>query len=156
MIFNRGYKFQLKPNESELLLCLQFAGGARWIFNWGLEQRKKVYEATGKTLSYFEQNNELTLLKKMEETVWLQTIHSQVLQQSLKDLNRAFENFFRRLKNGEKPGFPKFKKKGLRIGFVFHKGSKLKATKSIFLASDGSNFVNQERLREPLKRLRSA
>ena len=125
MIFNRGYKFQLKPSESELLSCLQFAGGARWIFNWGLEQRKKVYEATGKTLSYFEQNNELTLLKKMEETVWLQTIHSQVLQQSLKDLNRAYKNFFRRLKNGEKPGFPKFKKKGVKDRFRFPQGVKV-------------------------------
>ena len=107
MIINRAFKFKLKPNSSHKTLFLQFAGACRWIFNRGLDQRQKAYEATGKSPSYYEQNKELPILKEMAEYAWLQVIHSQILQQSLKDLNRAFENFYRNVKKGGKPGLPK-------------------------------------------------
>ena len=125
MIIKRAYKFKLKPNPQQTTHFLQFAGARRYIYNRGLDQRQKVYEATGKTLSYFEQNNELPLLKEQEETAWLSDIHSQVLQQSLKDLDRGFTNFFTRIKKGQKPGFPRFKKKGLGESFRFPQGVKV-------------------------------
>ena len=53
----------------------------------------------------------LTSLKKQEETIWLREVDATALQSSLQDLDTAYRNFFRRVKNGEKPGYPKFKSK---------------------------------------------
>ena len=110
-------------------MFLQFAGARRFVFNRGLDQRQKAYESTGKSPSYFEQNKELTRLKDLPETAWLNEIHSQVLQQGLKDLDRAFQNFFLRVKRGEKPGYPKFKKKGMNESFRFPQGVKVEDSK---------------------------
>ena len=129
MIINRAYKFKLKPNGGHLTKFLKFAGSGRYIFNYGLDQRKKAYEATGKSPSYFDQNKELTHLKEQPATAWLNDIHSQVLQQSLKDLDRAFTHFFRRIKQGKKPGFPQFKKKGQGESFRFPQGVKVEGNK---------------------------
>jgi putative transposase len=62
---------------------------------------------------------------KAGETAWLGEIHSQVLQQSLKDLDSAYRHFFLRVKKGEKPGFPRFKKKGLKDSFRYPQGIKV-------------------------------
>jgi putative transposase len=64
-------------------------------------------------------------LKNQEATVWLKTIHSQVLQQALKNLDAAFQNFFQNIKSGKKPGFPRFKCKGIRDSFRYPQGVKL-------------------------------
>ncbi len=130
MIIKRAFKFKLKPTRIQREMFLQFAGAKRWVFNRGLDQRKKAFEANGKSPSYFEQNNELTALKKQSETQWLAEIHSQVLQQGLKDLDRAFENFFRRVKKKAKPGHPRFKKKGMRESFRFPQGVKIEGSKA--------------------------
>ena len=104
---------------------MQFAGASRFLYNRGLEQRKVLYEKEGKSITYFEQNNELVLLKKQEATLWLKDIHSQVLQQALKNLDTAFQNFFKNLTTGRKPGFPRFKCKGIRDSFRYPQGVKL-------------------------------
>ena len=129
MIIKRAFKFKLNPTRAQEELFLRFAGAKRWVFNRGLDQRKKAFEQTGKSPSYFDQNKELTQLKEQPETAWLSEIHSQVLQQGLKDLDRAFQNFFRRVKKGEKPGHPQFKKKGLGESFRFPQGTKTEDSK---------------------------
>ncbi len=106
----------------------QFAGAGRWISNRGLEKRNKAYKEEERTLSYYEQNNELIALK--EEFPWLKEIHSQVLQQSLKDLDSAFKNFFRNVKEGKKPGFPRFKKKGMRDSFRYPQGVRVEGSQA--------------------------
>ncbi|MNS28040.1 putative transposase [compost metagenome] len=94
------------------------------MFNQGLAARKVSYEAEGVTLSYADQCKMLPTMKKAEETAWLGEIHSQVLQQALKDLDAAYQHFFRRLKSGETPGFPSFKKKGQKDSFRYPQGVK--------------------------------
>jgi putative transposase len=136
VIVKRTFKFKLRPTSLHLPLFLQFAGARRWIFNWGLDARQKAFETTGKGPSYFDQNKALTVLKEQTETSWLQEIHSQVLQQALKDLDSAFKNFFRRLKKGEKPGYPKFRKKGTHERFRFPQGVKVEGSK-VFLPKIG-------------------
>ncbi len=136
MIINRGFKFKLKPTTLHRKKFLCFAGAARWVFNHGLHQKKTAFEATGKSPSYFEQNKELTVLKEQPETSWLEEIHSQVLQQKLKDLDRSFQHFFRRAKKGETPGYPKFKKKGIGESFRFPQGVKLSGSQ-VFLPKIG-------------------
>ena len=130
MIIKKAFKFKLKPTSLQCEMFLQFAGARRFVFNRGLAQRQKEYESTGKGVTYFAQNNELVLLKQQEETVWLKEIHSQVLQQGLKDLDRAFQNFFVRIRKGNKPGFPKFKKKGVNESFRFPQGVNVEGSKA--------------------------
>jgi len=130
MIIRRAFKYKLKPTPSQREKFLQFAGARRFVFNRGLAERKKNFEATGKSLSYFEQNVELTTLKDLPETEWLKEIHSQVPQQALKDLDRAFQNFFRRVKKGEKPGYPRFKKKGMSESFRYPQGVKISGSQA--------------------------
>ena len=125
MIFKKTYKYLLKPNHIQRQLFAKFAGAARWIFNHGVERKSKAYEDEGKTLSYYDLNNELPSLKENESTAWLNEIHSQVLQQSLKDVDNAFQHFFRRVSLHEKPGYPKFKRKGERDSFRYPQGHKV-------------------------------
>lgn len=126
MLIRKAFKFRLRPNRKQKHLFAQFAGSCRYIYNWGLASRIEIYESSGITLSYFEQNNQLVRLKHEEGTAWLKEIHSQSLQQSLKDLDQAFKHFFRRLKTKEAaPGFPRFKSKGSHDSFRYPQGVKV-------------------------------
>jgi putative transposase len=116
MQIQRAYKTELKLNNQERSLLAGCAGAARYVWNWGLRQKIDEYEATGKSPSYYELHRRLNLLKK-GELIWLYQYAKTIPQESLRDLDRAFVNFFRRVKeNGqknkggeEKPGFPRFK-----------------------------------------------
>ena len=122
MIIRKTFRCRLEPNACQRRLFARFAGCCRFIFNHGLAARMEAYKQGGKTLSYADQCRDLTRLKKAGETAWLGEIHSQVLQQSLKDLDSAYRHFFLRVKKGEKLGFPRFKKKGLKDSFRYPQG----------------------------------
>ena len=81
------------------------AGACRAVYNWGLERRKEYYAQHSKTLPYTAQNLELTELKHRPGLEWLKEVDSQALQESLRDLDRAFVNFFEK-----RSRFPKFKR----------------------------------------------
>ena len=114
----------------------QFAGACRWVYNRGLNKRNECWEQEKKSLSLYEQNNELVTLKKEEETSWLKTVHSQILQQALGDLDQAFKHFFRRVKKGEVPGHPRFRCKGDRDSFRYPQGVKVEGDR-VFLPKIG-------------------
>lgn len=84
-------------------------GCCRFVFNHYLEKSIKDYELIGKSASWVDNCNDSVKLKK--EVDWLKEADSTALQQSLKDLDLAYQNFFRRVKQVKKPGFPKFKSK---------------------------------------------
>ena len=100
-------KVRLYPNKETYKLLSNNCNASRFIYNWGLENSIKYYKKTSKSLSRFELDKQLPQLK--EKLEFLQLADSTSLQQSLKDLNQAYQNFFRRVKKGENPGFPKFK-----------------------------------------------
>ena len=83
---------------------------ARDVYNSLVNWRKHDFEVSGKSPNYCEQANALPLWKKAHPE--LCELHSQVLQDICKRVNRAFEAFFRRIKAGETPGYPRFKGKG--------------------------------------------
>jgi putative transposase len=112
-------RYRLEPNSEQRQRFAQFAGCCRFVFNQGLAARKATYEKDGTTLTYETQSKMLTAMKKADETVWLADVNAQVLQQALKDLDLAYRYFFQRLKTGQAPGFPKFKKKGKKDSFRF-------------------------------------
>jgi putative transposase len=123
MQIQRAYKTELKLNNKERSLLAGCAGAARYVWNWGLRQKIDEYEATGKSPTYYELHRRLNALKKGELS-WLYQYAKTIPQESLRDLDRAFVNFFRRVKgngqknNGkdEKPGFPRFKSRKQRRG----------------------------------------
>lgn len=104
-----SYKFRIYPNKEQENLIQKTFGCCRFVFNYFLAERIEQYKQTGKSPTRFQQSNSLTLLKK--ELEWLQEVDSCSLQNSLKSLDNAYQNFFRGIKQGSKVGFPKFKSK---------------------------------------------
>ena len=104
-----SYKFRLYPTKAQEQQIQRTFGCCRYLWNHCLAQRKAVYEVDGRTMNYYECSKDLTALKK--SLTWLKEVDATALQSSLRDLDTSFKNFFRRVKNGEKPGYPKFKSK---------------------------------------------
>lgn len=69
------------------------------------------YKGTGKSPTRFAQDKDLTTLKQQDETSWLKEVDATALQSSIRDLDTAHQNFFRRVKQGKNPGYPHFKSK---------------------------------------------
>lgn len=115
MIIHRAYKIELDPNNRQRTSFLKHAGTARFAYNWGLERKIAHYKKTGKSLNRFELQKTLNALKKTEFP-WMYEVSKCAPQVALRDLDQAFKNFFRRVKTGGKPGFPKFKSRSQGIG----------------------------------------
>jgi putative transposase len=96
------------------------AGSCRYIYNHALALQKTRYDEGNKKLSYTGLCAMLTQLKQEQETIWLNQAPSQSLQQSLKDLDRAYRNFFEK-----RAAFPQFKKRGIKDAFRYPQGCKL-------------------------------
>ena len=119
MIIRKAFKFEIMPNGAQIRRMKQFCGCSRFVFNRALAWQNEQYgQDNSVKFSYTKIANLLPEWKK--ELLWLKDCHSQVLQQSLKDLESAFKNFFQK-----RSGFPKFKKKGLKENFRFPQGCKL-------------------------------
>src|SRR5215831_3103437 len=104
MIVAKTYKFRLDPTTEQEQQFLGFAGCRRFVWNWALARKQAVYKETGKTIGYNALASELVALKKQPETAFLKECHSEVLQQTLMDLEKAFVSFFEK-----RSRFPKFK-----------------------------------------------
>lgn len=102
----RVYKYKIKPTCKQQHQLLQAFGCARFIYNWGLDKKTKAWTNEHKTITYFELAKELTQLKQTEEHKWLKDVPNECLQQSLRNLDNAYTQFFK-----AKKGFPKFKSK---------------------------------------------
>ena len=119
MIIRKAFKFEIRPNGEQQRKINQFCGCSRFVFNKALDWQKQTCETDNKTkFSYTKLANFLPQWKI--DFPFLKDCHSQVLQQSLKDLESAYRNFFAKRAN-----FPKFKKKGLKESFRFPQGCKL-------------------------------
>ena len=104
-----SYKFRLYPNSEQRSLIARTFGCTRFVYNHFLNLRKETYAANGETINYVKSSALLTQLKK--DLTWLKEVDSIPLQESLRDLDSAYQGFFRRVKNGEKSGYPRFKSK---------------------------------------------
>ena len=102
-------RFRLYPNAEQRVLIAKTFGCCRCIYNHYLNERKTRYEQCGSTMSYSECSSDMTKLKK--RFLWLSEVDSIALQSSLRDLDVAYQNFFRGLKAGKRVGYPRFKSK---------------------------------------------
>lgn len=116
MKINRAYRYELKPNLKEQILLAKHAGCARFAYNWGLTQRIELYEIEKKSTNAIEQHRLLNGLKKTQFP-WMYEVSKCAPQEALRDLDKAYKNFFRAQKEGKGVGFPKFKKKGSHDSF---------------------------------------
>lgn len=117
MTIIRGFKTELDPNDRQRTALLQHAGVARFVFNWGLERKIAARKNGEKTPGAMELHRELNALKKTTYP-WLYDSSKCAGQEALRDLDRAYTNFFRRCKSKTKgkKGFPRFKSKRNGIG----------------------------------------
>src|SRR5438045_3416276 len=103
MNLQRSYRFRLDPTPAQAQAFRQFAGCRRFVWNWALARKRAVYQASGQSLSYGELAGELTALKRQPGTSFLAECDSQALQQTLRDLDRAFTNFFEKRSRYPRP-----------------------------------------------------
>lgn len=100
----KGYRFRLYPNKTQKKFLNQILGSCRFVYNHFLNIRRQSWEKEKISVSYTQTSSQLTQLKK--EIDWLNQADSIALQQSLRNLDTAYQNFF---KNNR--GYPKFKSK---------------------------------------------
>jgi putative transposase len=110
MLMRKAYRYRLYPNAAQQQQLAVNFGQARFVYNFFLAERKAFYEThkteSKKGLTYYDNAARLHDMKREEPFAWLKEAHSQVLQQSLKDLDRAYQNFF-----AKRAKFPRFHKK---------------------------------------------
>ena len=112
---HRTHKIKLQPTKAQEQYFARACGTARFAFNWALAEWKAEYEAGGKP-------NEAALRKRLnaikaEHFPWMSEVTKVAPQNAIKNVGIAFQNFFRRVKQGGKPGYPRFKKKGMHDSF---------------------------------------
>jgi putative transposase len=110
----QAFRFELMPNGQQERQMRRFAGACRFIYNKALALQKERYERGEKKLGYAGLCKLLTEWRNSAETAWLADAPIHPLQQKLKDLERAYSNFF-----AKRADFPRFKKKGRSDSFRY-------------------------------------
>ena len=106
----RGMVVKLYPNKVQQQRIQEHIDICRFTYNKSLELRKEAYEQHKSSIGKFKLITMIKELKHTEEFSWMKSAHSQTIQQSILNLDKAYTNFFRRVKQGTAaPGFPKFK-----------------------------------------------
>jgi putative transposase len=118
---HRVHKIKLNPTLEQRIYFARACGVARFAYNWALAQWKSEYDAGGRP-------NEAALRVRLNaikavEFPWMADVTKNAPQQAIKNVGLAFQHFFRRVKSGEKPGYPRFKKKGVHDSFRADNGT---------------------------------
>ncbi len=119
MIVFQAFRYELDPTRSQREVLARHAGTARFAYNWGLRDRIdrfKKNEGDAKFTKATEQHRKLVILKKTEFS-WMRQVSKCAPQEALRDLDRAFNNFWRGRKARCRVGFPRFKRRGVRDSF---------------------------------------
>ena len=107
----KSIKVRLSPNNKQLTKLFQYAGCARFAYNWAISREQENYKQEGGFLSDCELRKEFTQLKKLSEYMWLNEISNDVTKQAIKDACNAYKRFFK-----GQCKYPKFK----MIILIFH------------------------------------
>jgi putative transposase len=114
---HKTFKYKLRPTPEQ---AAQLAGAlrvCRELYNAALQERKEAWQQCHISVNYYQQKAELPAIRQLREDC--AAIHSQVLQDVVLRLDRAFKAFFRRMANGEKPGYPRFKGRNRYHSFTY-------------------------------------
>ncbi len=113
----KTFRYRIYPTKKQIRIMNQWLEECRWLFNHFLAERKEAWEQEQRSINYHAQATSLPTLKEQRPT--LASVHSQVLQNVAVRIDLAFKAFFRRVKAGEKPGYPRFRGKGRYDSFTF-------------------------------------
>jgi putative transposase len=102
----KSFKYKLQPTPNQEQAMAFVVRRCRELYNAGLQERREAWQKCGVSLNFAGQSAQLPEIKDVRSEY--RDIHSQVLQDVLTRLDRAFQAFFRRVKAGEKPGYPRF------------------------------------------------
>jgi len=113
----KTFVYKLRPTPAQAAILTETVETCRHLYNHALSERKTAYQERGESIGFARQSASLPSLKR--ESPYLPRVHSQVLQDVLHRVDRAFQAFFRRVKSGKKPGYPRFKGKGWYDSFAY-------------------------------------
>ena len=113
----KAFVYRLYPSKSQRRRLEAVRETCRHFYNDCRRQRKEAYEERGETISKTVQLRKVKVEKATSP--FALDIHSHILQNVVADLDKAFEAFFRRVKAGENPGYPRFKVRNRFAGFGF-------------------------------------
>lgn len=147
----QAFKYELKPNGAQERDMRRTSGACRFVFNKALAIQKENYEAGNKFIGYVAMAKQLTEWRNSSETPWLKESPCHPLQHALKDLDRAYKNFF-----AKRTDFPRFKKRGASSSFRYPDPMQIKldqAHSRIFLPKLG--WIRYRKSREIIGELRN-
>ena len=140
----QAYKFRLYPTRKQAQALQWTLDRCRELYNAALQERRDAYRMCGTSITYYDQANQLPEIKQIREEY--QAIHSQVLQDVLRRVKKAFDAFFRRCTNAEEPGYPRFQGKNRYDSFCYPQGGySLTADPRVCLSKIGSIRVKLHR-----------
>lgn len=121
----KTFLFRAKINKGAETNCHNWLDICREVYNSALNQRINTFKESGKSISVYDQHKQLPKIKKSFPEIKI--VNSQTLQDVVERLDKAYKAFFRRIKNGENPGFPRFKNSNSYNSFTIKQtGYKLK------------------------------
>ena len=147
----QAFKYELKPDSGQQRLMRRYAGSCRFVYNKALALQQANHEAGEKFIGYVAMAKHLTSWRNGEETPWLKEAPVHPLQQALKDLDKAYQNFF-----AKRAAFPRFKCKGRADSFRYPDPKQIKIDQSnsrLFLPKLG--WIRYRNSREVLGELRN-
>jgi putative transposase len=113
----KAYKFRIKPSKSIAQTFAQWLDGCRELYNAGLQERRDAWKTSRTSVNYHAQAAQLSSIKEQRPDI--ARINAQVLQDTLRKLSKTFDAFFRRVKAGDTPGYPRYKGKRFFKSFTF-------------------------------------
>jgi putative transposase len=114
MLVNQAFRYELGPTSAQRAMLANHAGAARWAWNWGLSVRQKAWRRRRQPLTAVDLHRLLCRLKRTGRYAWLYEVSKCAPQEALRDLDRAYANWWRGRKAGRRVGLPRVKKRGRR------------------------------------------
>jgi putative transposase len=113
----KAYKYRIYPSRAQVTKLERTLGLCCELYNAGLQERRDAWRISRATINYLAQAVQLPDIKAIRPELGM--VHSQVLQETLKRLEKAFDAFFRRVRDGQKPGFPRFRARARYSSFTY-------------------------------------
>jgi putative transposase len=113
----KSYKFRIYPTRAQVTRLERTLDTCCELYNAALQERRGAWRTSRKSIGYKDQQNQLPEIKEICPEISM--VYCQVLQDTLSRLDKAFDAFFRRVKAGEKPGFPRFRSRARYSSFTY-------------------------------------
>lgn len=142
----KAFKYKLVPTETQAGVLDKTLYLCRQLYNAALEERRTAYRKCGVTVTRFQQDKMLPEIKAALPEY--KDVHSQVLQDVLKRLDKGFQAFFRRVKQGDKPGYPRFQGRNRFDSFCYPQYKTAPTGKPVYLPKIGNVRIRLSRAAE--------